>query len=70
MHVLPRLVVSKSGFSSLGLPQFHNFETKQEPVKRDDTLVAPIQGCSRWAQRFFRIDTTTPAGPYQWSTRG
>ena len=42
-----------------GLPQFHRLETKEEPVKRDDTLVAPIRGCSRLAQRFFRINITT-----------
>ena len=43
----------------LGLPQLHHHEAKEEPVKRDDTLVAPVRGCSRLAQRFFRIDITT-----------
>ena len=42
-----------------GLPQFHHLETKEEPVKRDDTLVAPVRSCSWLAQRFFRIDITT-----------
>ena len=32
-----------------GLPQLHYHEAKEEPVKRDDTLVAPIRGCSRSA---------------------
>ena len=59
VHVLLHLVVSKGGFSSTGLPQFHNLETKEEPVKRGDTLVAPVRGCSRLAQRVFRIDITT-----------
>jgi len=32
---------------------------KDEPVKRDDTLVAPDRGCSRLSQKFSRIDITT-----------
>ena len=43
----------------LGLPQLHCHEAKEEPDKRNDTLVAPIRGCSQLAQRFFRIDITT-----------
>ena len=43
----------------LGLPQLHHHEAKEEPVKRDDTLVAPVRGCSRSAWRGFRIHITT-----------
>jgi hypothetical protein len=32
-----------------GLPQLHYHEAEEEPVKRDDTLVAPVRGCSRSA---------------------
>ena len=43
----------------LGLPRLHCHEAKEEPVNRDDTLVAPVRGCYRSASRFFRIDITT-----------
>ena len=47
VHVLPHLVVTKGGLSSQAFHSFkrHRLETKEEPVKRDDTLVAPIRGC-------------------------
>ena len=51
----------------LGLPQLHHHEAKEEPVKRDDTLVAPIRGCPWLAQRVYRIDITTP---YERSKQG
>ena len=52
-------LLQKRAVVLLGLPRLHCHEAKQEPVNRDDTLVAPVRGCSWSAPRFFRIDITT-----------
>ena len=47
------------------LPQVYHLETKEEPVKRGDTLVAPVRGLLPVGSEVFpHKHHHPPAGPY------